>query len=270
MPITWRYFIVELLTAILFAGLVSHFGPVGQSLFWCLFFAALMAAFFIDLELYIIPDELNAFALGMGIAADLYCVLNGVAGHELLGGWLPRSIAGAMLCAAIFVLIQLLGQALFHRDAMGDGDVKLARAIGAMLPLSLALVSFFFAIAIGAVVGVAMLAFQSRSAAASAQPDDMELEPEDGMTPIRTTLLYGVLYITFLDLALQIGAALKIQFICKLVESLSPSEEETPEDFVPGPTHIPFGPYMVAGALLAVFWGQTLLNSYLKWAFPNV
>ena len=33
---------------------------------------------------------------------------------------------------------------------MGDGDVKLARAIGALLPISQALVSFLLAIGVGA------------------------------------------------------------------------------------------------------------------------
>ena len=37
------------------------------------------------------------------------------------------------------------------------------------------------------------------------------------------------------------------------------------DDFAPGPTHIPFGPYMVVGAFLSVFVGDALIRWYLAW-----
>ena len=40
------------------------------------------------------------------------------------------------------------------------------------------------------------------------------------------------------------------------------------DDFVAGPTHIPFGPFMVLGFFLTVFIGEALTAGYLRWAFP--
>src|SRR2546423_2324136 len=52
-PIPWRYFFVELLTALVFLLLFLHFGATVASVAYCLFFAALIAALFIDLAHFI-------------------------------------------------------------------------------------------------------------------------------------------------------------------------------------------------------------------------
>jgi leader peptidase (prepilin peptidase)/N-methyltransferase len=270
-PISWRYFGVELLTALLFLVLFLHFGPTIKTLAYCLFTAALVASLFIDLELFIIPDQLNTFALLVGIGLNAWGIAQGWPNEWLWG--IPRSLVGAVVCAAVFVGIQALGLALFHKDAMGDGDVKLARAIGAMLPLPQALVSFLLAIAAGAALGAAMLLWQA-SRAKGEEPGDGRLPVDDGdqegepePSTWRDLLGRGVIYLTFCDLALQLGRFLRIPPAVRLANSFDPPMMEGEEDdFVPGPTHIPFGPYMVIGALLAVFVGDRLIHWYLAWS----
>ncbi len=274
-PISWRYFWVELLTAALFLAIYLHFRQAAygaaDTIAWCLFVACLVAAFFIDWEHYIIPDEVNAFALGVGIVRDVWGAVGHEPGHALIGGWLPRSIVGAMLCAAVFVAIQALGLLLFRKDAMGDGDVKLARAIGAMLPIGLALVSFLLAIGAGAVIGGAMLGWRSLRDGPQRTTDEEdaeEPEEEPAATPLRVLLLFGLLYVTFLDLLLPLAQALRVPGAARVVgslESQAPLDDES-EEFVAGPTHIPFGPYMVVGAVLAIFVGHPLIQWYLAWA----
>ncbi len=261
-PISWRYFAVELLTAILFVLLTRHFGQTLESVGYCLFFAALTAAFFIDLELFIIPDQLNTFALGMGIAVDGWRIYGGHTSHKLMFGLLPHSIFGAISCAGVFVGIQFLGRALFRKESMGDGDVKLARAIGALLPLGLALVSFLLAIAIGAVVGIVSLAFAKKQPEVEAFDEHAEEAQE--MQPWWA----GFVYLVFGDLLLQFCAFLRIPAAMKLLNSWEgevPPELED-EEWNPGPTHIPFGPFMVTGALVSVFLGDRLITMYLNWA----
>lgn len=269
-PIAWRYFWVELLTAGVFLALFWRFGPTIDTVAYCLFASALIAAFFIDLELFIIPDQLNTFALLVGFGRDIWGIVNNEAGHALLLGWLPRSLFGAVLCAAIFVFIQILGQALFRKDAMGDGDVKLARAIGAMLPIHLALVSFLLAIGTGAILGSMMLLWRMSRARPSAQPElaDAEEEEAPAATPFGGLLAYGAIYLTFLDLLLPLAARLRVPGAASLVGSLGLNwtEEEEEDDFVAGPGHIPFGPYMVLGVFLALFVGTPLIDWYLTWA----
>jgi len=273
--ISWRYFAVELLTATVFLVIYLKFGPHVETVAYCLFAAALIAAFFTDLATFLIPDELNTFALLVGVGLDVWGIAAHAPGHALIWGWLPRSIGGAVICAGVFVFIQIIGFLLFRKNAMGDGDVKLARAIGAMLPLSQAFVSFFLAIAVGAVLGVATIVFQSmseRKAAAAAVGDntasDADIEEADlEEVSIPELLFFGVIYLTFFDLLLQLGRWARIKPLERLANTIDPTdglEEEDP--FVPAPRQIPFGPYMVLGAFLAVFIGDRIVDWYLVFA----
>jgi leader peptidase (prepilin peptidase)/N-methyltransferase len=274
-PISWRYFAVELLTAAVFLVIYLKFGPHVETIAYCLFAAALIAAFFTDLATFLIPDELNTFALLVGVGLDVWGIATHAQGHALIWGWLPRSIGGAVICAGVFVFIQIIGFLLFRKNAMGDGDVKLARAIGAMLPLSQAFVSFFLAIAVGAVLGVATIVFQAlqerKSAAALAaestdSDEDRDAEDlDEGSIP--ELLFYGLVYLTFFDLILQFGRWAKIKPIARIANAIDPTDgPDEEEPFVPAPRQIPFGPSMVLGAFLAVFVGDRIVQWYLTFA----
>jgi prepilin signal peptidase PulO-like enzyme (type II secretory pathway) len=78
--ISVRYFLVELLVGGLYAGLwhqylIASFEPV-RMWFYMLAVAALVAIIFIDWALFIIPDEINAFLLAIGIG-------HGAATHQM-------------------------------------------------------------------------------------------------------------------------------------------------------------------------------------------
>lgn len=270
-PIAWRYFWVELVTAVLFWGMIRMHGATVDGVAFCIFAAALVAAFMIDSEHYIIPDSINVVALLAGFGRDLAGVLRTDPAHSLYWGWLPRSVAGAVVCAAAFVLIQALGLALFRKDAMGDGDVKLARAIGAMLPLPLAFMSFLFAVGIGAVVGGALCIVRAmrrgpgaRLAPPEADADAQAPEP----TPWGIFWLAGLLYVSFLDLVVGTAQALRVRWAVQFMQwwdrSLPEGDEE--EEFVPLPTQVPFGPFMVVGTFLSLLVGRQTLEWYLRWA----
>lgn len=263
--ISLRYPAVEALTATLFLVFVVRFGPTVQAAAYCLFAAALVAAFFIDLDHFIIPDELNLFAWAVGVGLDLWLAHSGDPKHRLIAGWLPRSIASGGVCALLFVGIQLFGRALFHKDAMGDGDVKLARAIGAMLPLPQALVSFFLAVATGAVIGGAMLLVRRPEGheEANGTGDEAELQHAS----IAAILQYGFMYTLCADVALYAASMVRLPLALRWTKLLFGTEDEgADEEFVAGPTHIPFGPYMVVGALISVFAAEPLIRWYLRWA----
>ncbi len=275
--ISWRYFCVELLTATVFAVLTYHFGNAADSVAYCLFAAALIAAFFIDLEHFIIPDGVNTFALLVGFGRDFWGIAAGEPGHALLWGWLPRSIFGAIACAGVFVAIQVVGLAIFRKNAMGDGDVKLARAIGAVLmPLRYAMVSFLFAIGVGAIAGIAMVLVTQ--ALSSKEVPDSESGPEttDGAeagrdepeppASMKETLIFGAIYLTFFDLLVELGAKLGIPAARRLAGVGEQEENQADDQFVPGPTHIPFGPFMVVGFFLAIWLAEPLIRWYLRFS----
>jgi leader peptidase (prepilin peptidase) / N-methyltransferase len=170
MPISWRYFGVELLTGLYFVAVFAHCNWTLEFFTFALFGSALIAAFFIDLEHWIIPDQLNVFCIAVGVAHDLAAIVLGRMGHSDLVMIKPvimipvpfttvafpmlQSIIGILVCGAIFYAIAVFGELAFKKEAMGGGDIKLAAGIGANLPIALALLSFFLAVAIGSLVGI--------------------------------------------------------------------------------------------------------------------
>ncbi len=113
--ISARYFIVELLTGVLFLG--CWVGPGRQSVVLALiyagFLAGLVAAAFIDLEHLIVPDEITQG----GMAAGFIC--SGLAprlqeAHSLSGA-LKQSLVGMVAGAAIIYCIVRVGKWVFGR-----------------------------------------------------------------------------------------------------------------------------------------------------------
>ena len=64
-----------------------------------------------------------------------------------------------LVIAGVGVLwgIAFFGRVAFGKDAMGHGDIKMARGIGAVLFPSVAMISFGLAVVMGAVLGVAQV-----------------------------------------------------------------------------------------------------------------
>jgi leader peptidase (prepilin peptidase)/N-methyltransferase len=165
-----------------------------------LFGAAMIAIFFIDLEHFIIPDELNVFGIVLGLVANGIAIATGNAGWttNVLGLQvpLPASVVGIVVCGGVFLLITVASYFAFKKDAMGGGDIKLAAAVGANLALGSALLSFFLAVVMGSIIGVGLIL----------------------------------------------------------------SKRKSRKDY------LPFGPMMVAGALIAMFYGQELIRAWMNYA----
>ena len=172
-PIGWRYFTVELITGLFLVALHMKYQLSVDFFVFALFSAALIAVFFIDLDHWIIPDQLSVFGMVLGISRDILGLVTGEEGHVLMRIPVPFtsidvpmlwSVAGLLICGAIFYGIAIFGELAFKKEAMGGGDIKLAAAIGAVfcayltnsLGLGLALLSFFIAVFAGSVIGIGM------------------------------------------------------------------------------------------------------------------
>lgn len=168
--ISWRYTVVELATGGYFAAATAVLGVNLDTFLVLALAAALIAAFFIDLEHYIIPDELNLVGVGIGVARDFLKLATASSKWGLAAvpvPWLgdvyaPRSLVNAVGAALVLYLIAVVGSWVFRREAMGMGDVKLAAAIGANLTAGAAVVAFFIAVATGALVGLVLIAARVR------------------------------------------------------------------------------------------------------------
>ena len=143
-PISWRYPMVEALTAVLFGLAWIAFGsnPVDFVVAATLL-AALVAITLIDLRYQIIPDAITLPGVLAGFLASL-------ASPRV--SWL-ESAAGILLGGGLFV-----GVIVLSRGGMGGGDLKLGAMLGAFLGWSALLVALFVAVVLGGVSAVALLA----------------------------------------------------------------------------------------------------------------
>lgn len=198
-PISWRYFGVELLTGLYFVLTYHSFGWGIDSLAYALFGAALIAVFFIDLEHWIIPDQLSLAGIAIGLARDGIGLADGSRSAYPLPipwtGWhlpVPQSVAGILICGGVFYAIAALSYYVFKKEGIGGGDIKLAAAVGATLSLDRALLSFFLAVALGSAIGIGLILARRKT----------------------------------------------------------------------GKDYVPFGPMMVAGAVLSIFYGGRLIEMW--------
>ena len=162
--ISWRYFGVELLTGVYFVIVLHSFGWTIDSLAYALFGASLIAIFFIDLEHWIIPDQLSLFGIGLGIARDTIGLVSGSRSFLWIPiPWadgklpLPQSIAGILACGGVFLAIAFVSYYIFKKEGVGGGDIKLAAAIGANIAIGQAMLSFFLAVALGSIIGIGLI-----------------------------------------------------------------------------------------------------------------
>ena len=153
-PISPRYPIVELVTAVAFAAVVATRGFDDDLLLELPFVACLIALAGIDLDHRLLP---NRIVYPMAVWGAIATALTNT-------GDLPEHlIAGA--AAFSFLLVA----ALAYPAGMGMGDVKLAGAMGLYLGLSIApaLLAAFLS---GTIVGVFILAREGASARKKAVP----------------------------------------------------------------------------------------------------
>ena len=262
-----RYFWVELLTGSLFAivwrqYLVADWDPI-RALVLAAFCSALVAAIFIDFELYIIPDQINAFMLFLGLAYNGWTIARGLPGAWAWG--MPSAVAGALIGVVALWAIAFLGRLFFGKDAMGHGDIKMARGIGAVLGPSLALMGFGLAVPIGVLMGVGYLAFRVLFQRGASPPDE---EPEDEVyvpESIPSLLKCGLGYVLCIDVIGLFAPKLYISWFGEDPYAVEAMDEEAEVET----TMIPFGPSLAIGALTAaLFEGpiRGLIASYWAWA----
>lgn len=126
-PISIRYFLVELLTGLMFLGCWLCYGGESFSvaLIMCLVVAGLIVATFIDLAHFIIPDEIT---LG-GIVAGILCsvivpALHGWPGRPLKG--LLAGFLGAVAGGALVEAVRQGGKLAFGRMKLAlEGETKI-------------------------------------------------------------------------------------------------------------------------------------------------
>ncbi|MDD5120426.1 MAG: prepilin peptidase [Candidatus Omnitrophica bacterium] len=166
--ISWRYPLVELLTASLMVALFHRFG-LGYSFFlYMVMVWGLIIATFVDIDHRIIPDEVSVGGLIIGF---IMVSIKGFTLNPLSFTFIPmiRSLLGIIVGGATIYLTGTLFDLIYFKllkrppingetESMGGGDVKLLAMIGAFLGWKLTLFTFFLAPYLGIVLGVINLA----------------------------------------------------------------------------------------------------------------
>jgi len=145
--ISFRYPLVEFITAVLFVVTISHFGPSYQGLTALVLTAFLIAMAGIDIDHQLLPDNMTIPLMWGGILLSFWTV------HADLTASVIGAIAGYLSLWTVYHLFRLLT----GKEGMGYGDFKLLAALGAwmgwqMLPLVVLLSSV-----VGAVVGLVLM-----------------------------------------------------------------------------------------------------------------
>jgi len=139
-----RYFLVELITALLFVAVYVRFMFYERNpllfISYLILCSALVVITFIDLEHKIIPDKITYPGMAVGLIISLFS-----------NSFLP-SLFGLAIGAGILYLIVILS-----RGGMGGGDVKLAAMLGAFLGWRLLLLNLFLSFLFGGVIATILL-----------------------------------------------------------------------------------------------------------------
>lgn len=144
-PISVRYPIVELITALLFLAVYQRFGWSGLLVVRDFPFVAILVAItFIDLEHRIIPDVLSLGGLVLGLLTAAFTP----------GLGLVQAIGGAALGFSIFYGMAWAYQWKTGLSGMGGGDIKLLAMLGAFVgPMGVVTTILISSIA-GSVIGL--------------------------------------------------------------------------------------------------------------------
>lgn len=176
--ISWRYPAVELMTALLYAGvfLIDVYlrgGLTYTILFDLVFVSALVALIFIDAEHMLLPNAITYPGIVFAIVARLVLpyLVGPYAFDDLpslfygpLSTWpawsasLVGAALGALAGGGSLWLIGWLWERLRGVEAMGLGDVKMMFMVGAYLGWRLTILTIFMGVLTGSIAGIGVMA----------------------------------------------------------------------------------------------------------------
>ncbi|AGM45862.1 prepilin peptidase [Aeromonas hydrophila] len=146
-PISARYPLVELLTALLSLVVTATFAPGWGLLAALLLTWVLVALTFIDLDKMLLPDQLTLPLLWGGLL------------FNLAGGFVPLAdaVIGAMAGYLVLWSLYWAFKLLTGKEGMGYGDFKLLAALGAWLGWQALPIVLLLSSLVGAFIGIGLI-----------------------------------------------------------------------------------------------------------------
>ena len=162
---SWRYPITELWCGLWAALLFLHVGISWSLPLPGVWGFLLVALFWIDLDVQLLPDVLTLPGTLLGIAAAL-----------TMAGGAQRALLGVITGSGVLWVIRWGYFQVRSIEGMGFGDVKLAAMFGAVLGWKLTLITFFLAALAGSIWGGLLIA-RKQGGAKTALPFGSLLAP---------------------------------------------------------------------------------------------
>jgi leader peptidase (prepilin peptidase)/N-methyltransferase len=240
--ISLLYPLIELTTGVLWMLAFAAFGPTFFALRVAVFATVMLGIAVTDAREFLIPDGFTLFGLAwvLGTAFLVFVVGGFPAAESNAGSWLiehdgrfasvGQAFLGACAGAGAVAIVGWLGEVALKREAMGFGDLTLMAVVGGAVGPVRALLTVF----LGAVLAVLAL----------------PLLRLVGRTP------------ALVPAAARGGT----------VEHSEPApvaEQPPGTDADESRGHIPFGVFLAPAALVALLWGEALIEGYLRWMYTG-
>lgn len=146
-PISMRYPLIELLTAICSVTVVAVYGPTLQMLFGLVLTWVLIALTFIDFDTQLLPDRYTLTLAALGLGVNSYAIYTSA----------TSAIWGYLIGFLCLWIVYYLFKVVTGKEGMGYGDFKLLAALGAWMgPFLLPLIVLLSSL-VGAIIGIILL-----------------------------------------------------------------------------------------------------------------
>ncbi|HYA12342.1 MAG TPA: prepilin peptidase [Thermodesulfovibrionales bacterium] len=158
--ISLRYPLVELLNAIMYALILWRFNFGWHTIIYFVFSSSLIVITFIDLDFQIIPDRITLSGIPIGFLAGSFLLPDPFARSSLLG--MKESLIGMITGFGLFYFVALIGSAIFKKEAMGGGDVKMMAMVGALTGWKAVLLTTFLGSLTGSIIGILLIVLKGK------------------------------------------------------------------------------------------------------------
>jgi len=146
------------LAAIVFAAFGYEFaGSFGILLIRSVFVLVLIQVIFFDFEHHLILDRVMFPAMGAALLTAIVGKPWWPGGEAFGRPWLDAIVVGVAM-GLVFLVLSLVGAAIFKAEALGFGDVKLALFMGLLLGWPFTFTAVFYGVVLAAVGAIVFIA----------------------------------------------------------------------------------------------------------------
>lgn len=258
--ISFQYPLVEVSTCLMFVFLFLSFG-LTLKLFFLMFLAAgLIVISITDLKEQLIYDVVSMPIIPIGLVYSFFDIGNtgmgSIGGIPLIGSVhlsFVYGVLGAIAGVAVFEGLARLGKVIVGERAFGEGDSVLAAGLGAWFGIENLLLIVLLSFIIQVLIGIPIIVINM-------------YKDKDYKSIGFTSLMLFSLCIPYLSKVSHFSESMPgalITMISSLTLAVVGSiaiiqSAKKRESF----TFIPFGPALVFGAVIVLFFGNTIIQSY--------